>query len=74
MTWVRMPLADLKEIKNALGGTVNDVFLATVAGALHHWLRSRGVRTEGLEIRSAVPVSVRAEGDAASPWATRSRS
>jgi WS/DGAT/MGAT family acyltransferase len=62
VTWVRMPLAELKEIKNALGGTVNDVFLATVAGALHNWLRSRGLRTEGLEIRSAVPVSVRAEG------------
>ena len=60
-----MPLAELKEIKNALGGTVNDVFLATVAGALHRWLRTRGMRTEGLEIRSAVPVSVRAEGDAA---------
>ena len=28
VTWVRMPLAELKEIKNALGGTVNDVFLA----------------------------------------------
>ncbi len=62
VTWVRMPLAELKEIKNALGGTVNDVFLATVAGALHNWLRSRGMRTEGLEIRSAVPVSVRADG------------
>ena len=62
VTWVRMPLADLKAIKNALGGTVNDVFLATVAGALHNWLRTRGMRTEGLEIRSAVPVSVRAEG------------
>ena len=62
VTWVRMPLAELKEIKNALGGTVNDVFLATVAGALHNWLRTRGMRTEGLEIRSAVPVSVRAEG------------
>lgn len=65
VTWVSMPLAELKEIKNSLGGTVNDVFLATVAGALHRWLRSRGVRTEGLEIRSAVPVSVRAEGDGA---------
>ncbi len=66
LAWVRIPLADLKEVKDALGGTVNDVFLATVAGALHHWLHRRGVRTEGLEIRSAVPVSVRAEGDAAS--------
>jgi WS/DGAT/MGAT family acyltransferase len=65
VSWVRVPLAELKEIKNALGGTVNDVFLATVAGALHRWLRTRGLRTEGLEIRSAVPVSVRAEGDSA---------
>ena len=65
VTWARFPLADLKAIKNALGGTVNDVFLATVAGALHNWLRTRGMRTEGLEIRSAVPVSVRAEGEGA---------
>ncbi len=65
LSWVRIPLADLKEIKNELGGTVNDVFLAAISGALHHWLRSRGVRTEGVEIRSAVPVSVRSEGDAA---------
>ncbi len=63
VSWVRIPLADMKEIKNSLGGTVNDVFLATVSGALHHWLRSRGVRTEGLEVRSAVPVSVRAEDE-----------
>ncbi len=63
VTWARIPLAELKEVKNALGGTVNDVFLATVAGALRRWLQARGVRTEGLEIRSAVPVSVRAEGD-----------
>ncbi len=66
MTWARVPLVELKEIKNALGGTVNDVFLAVVTGALHRWLRSRGVRTEGLEIRSAVPVSVRAAGDGGS--------
>ncbi len=66
MTWARVPLTDLKEIKNEMGGTVNDVFLAVITGALHGWLRSRGVRTEGLEIRSAVPVSVRAAGDAGS--------
>jgi WS/DGAT/MGAT family acyltransferase len=66
MTWARVPVADLRGIKKELGGTVNDVFLAVIAGALHHWLRSRGVRTEGLEIRSAVPVSVRARGDEAS--------
>jgi diacylglycerol O-acyltransferase / wax synthase len=65
VAWIRLPLAELKEIKNELGGTVNDVFLATVTGALHNWLRERGVRTQGLEVRSAVPVSIRGEGDGA---------
>ena len=59
--WIRFPLADLKEIKNRLGGTVNDVFLATVSGALARWLRRRGIRTEGLELRGIVPVSIRAD-------------
>ena len=61
--WIRMPLKDLKAIKNELGGTVNDVFLAVVSGALSRTLRRRGVRTEGLELRGIVPVSVRAEGE-----------
>jgi diacylglycerol O-acyltransferase len=56
---VRQRLADYKEVKNAFGGTVNDVVLTVVSGALAHWLRSRGVRTEGLEMRALVPVSVR---------------
>src|ERR687886_1506474 len=59
--WVKSRLDDFKEIKNALGGTVNDVVLAVVAGALGRWLRGRGVRTEGLELRALVPVSIRAE-------------
>jgi diacylglycerol O-acyltransferase len=59
--WVRFPLTDLKTIKNALGGTVNDVFLAVVSGALGRWLERRGVRTEGLELRGIVPVSIRAD-------------
>jgi WS/DGAT/MGAT family acyltransferase len=60
-TVVRQELADYKEVKNALGGTVNDVVLTVVSGALAKWLRSRGVRTEGLEMRALVPVSVRTQ-------------
>jgi diacylglycerol O-acyltransferase / wax synthase len=56
---VRQQLDDYKEVKNALGGTVNDVVLTVVSGSLATWLRSRGVRTEGLEMRALVPVSVR---------------
>ena len=61
--WVRQDLATLKGIKNALGGTVNDVVLAVVAGALRRWLHARGIRTEGLELRALVPVSIRAEDE-----------
>jgi WS/DGAT/MGAT family acyltransferase len=56
---VRNRLADFKEVKNAFGGTVNDVVLTVVTGALRDWLHSRGVRTEGLELRALVPVSTR---------------
>ncbi len=56
---VRAQLSEFKEVKDALGGTVNDVVLTVVSGALADWLRSRGVRTEGLEMRALVPVSVR---------------
>ena len=63
VVWVQSRLADFKEVKNALGGTVNDAVLAVVAGALGRWLRSRGVRTEGMELRALVPVSIRAEDE-----------
>jgi WS/DGAT/MGAT family acyltransferase len=56
---VRGALDDFKLVKNTFGGTVNDVVLAVVAGALRTWLGSRAVRTEGLELRALVPVSIR---------------
>lgn len=59
--WVRGDLDEFKQIKSALGGTVNDVVLCAVAGALRRWLHARGLRTEGLELRALVPVSIRAE-------------
>jgi WS/DGAT/MGAT family acyltransferase len=60
---VRFQLEEFKQVKNALGGTVNDVMLTVVAGALREWLHSRGVRTEGLELRGLVPVSIRGDQD-----------
>jgi len=56
---VRCDLSDFRAVKQAFGGTVNDVVLTVVAGALRRWLRSRSVRTQGLELRALVPVSVR---------------
>jgi diacylglycerol O-acyltransferase / wax synthase len=59
--WVQGRLDEYKEIKNALGGTVNDVVLTVVTGALRRWLRLRGTRVEGLELRALVPVSIRGQ-------------
>ncbi len=58
---VHETLADFKLVKDTFGGTVNDVVLAVVSGGLREWLRTRGVRTEGLELRALVPVSTRTE-------------
>jgi diacylglycerol O-acyltransferase len=63
VVWTQCELADFKAVKDGLGGTVNDAFLAVVAGGLGRWLRTRGVRTEGLELRGLVPVSIRAKDE-----------
>ncbi|HVX32237.1 MAG TPA: wax ester/triacylglycerol synthase family O-acyltransferase [Solirubrobacterales bacterium] len=52
-------LADLKRVKDAHGGTVNDVILAVVAGAIGRYLRARGHDTHGMTLRAMVPVSIR---------------
>ncbi len=61
LAFVRGDLGDFKRIKNAHGGTVNDVVLSVVAGALGNYLRARGYDTEELRMRAMVPVSVRAD-------------
>jgi diacylglycerol O-acyltransferase / wax synthase len=58
--WVRGDLSHFKQIKDALGGTVNDVVLAVVAGAMRRWLQGRGIKTDGMELRAQIPVSIRA--------------
>jgi len=61
IAFVRTELDALKAVKNEHGGTVNDVVLSVVTGAIGNYLRARGHDTEGLEMRAMVPVSVRAE-------------
>jgi WS/DGAT/MGAT family acyltransferase len=56
---VQTELTDLKRIKDAHGGTVNDVILAVVSGAIGRYLRARGHDTEGMVLRAMVPVSIR---------------
>ena len=71
--WVGAELAELKEIKDMLGGTVNDVFLAIVSGALAAWLRSRGSAPRALSC-GARSRSRSATEDRRASRATRSRS
>jgi diacylglycerol O-acyltransferase len=58
-TWIQADLDEFRRIKAATGGTVNDVVLAAVAGALGRYLRARGHATAGLELKAMVPISVR---------------
>ena len=60
----RTDLDDYKRVRKSHGGTVNDVVLATVAGALRTWLLTRGeVVVPKTAIRAMVPVSVRADAE-----------
>jgi diacylglycerol O-acyltransferase len=74
--WLSMDLAEVKAIKNRLGGTVNDVVLTTVAGAVRRFLEARRVNCETLDFRAMVPVSVRSAeergtlGNRVSGWIT----
>jgi diacylglycerol O-acyltransferase len=63
-TWVEAELERFKAIKNALGGTVNDVVLSAVTLALGRYLREqRGIDTADLALKAMVPVSVRADAE-----------
>ena len=54
-----LPLPDVKAIGHALGGSINDVLLASVAGAIGSYLRDKGEDPAGKEIRAMVPVNLR---------------
>lgn len=59
----RTDLDDYKRVRKAHGGTVNDVVLTTVAGALRSWLLTRGEAVKPTTtVRAMVPVSVRSDG------------
>jgi diacylglycerol O-acyltransferase / wax synthase len=59
----RVRLSDVKAVRAALGGTVNDVVLTLVSGGLRDLLRSRGEAVDGRVVRTLVPVSVRHPGE-----------
>ncbi len=57
--WLALELPRVKRVKDALGGTLNDVVLATVAGALRRFFQLRRLDPDLLGIRANVPVSLR---------------
>ncbi len=58
--WSRpLSLRDVKAIKNITGGTVNDVLVSAMTGALRHYMLKKGANVEGLNFRAAVPVNLR---------------
>jgi len=72
--WMPMEIAEVKTVRKALGGSLNDVVLTTVTGAVRRFLTRRGVSTRGLDFRVMAPVSVRsadesgALGNRVSAW------
>jgi diacylglycerol O-acyltransferase len=61
--WLSIPLDGVKAIRRALGCSVNDVILATVAGAVRDFLIRRRVRPEDIDFRVSAPVSMRRDED-----------
>ena len=60
---VRIDLGQVKSIRSTLGGTINDVVLAAVAGGLRHYLSVQGEAVDQLSVRALIPVSVRDESE-----------
>ncbi len=61
--WVRADQADIKSVRAAFGGTMNDVVLSAISGGFRALLLGRGEKPEAHSLRSLVPVSVRAPGE-----------
>lgn len=59
--WLTMDLAAVRDVRKGLGGSLNDVVLATVTGAVHSFLERRNVAVDDLTFRVLAPVSVRGQ-------------
>lgn len=62
-SWARGSVSEVKGIRTALGGTLNDVVLAAISQGFRELLIARGENLEGRTVRSLVPVSVRRPGE-----------
>jgi WS/DGAT/MGAT family acyltransferase len=62
VAFASVPLAEVKEVKQAFGVTVNDVVLAVCAGALRRYLEMRG-QVPDKALLAAIPASVRTQDE-----------
>jgi len=61
--FTQMSFQEVRGIRGALGGTVNDVMLTVLGGALGRYLHAHGVKTHGMALRLMIPVNVRREDE-----------
>ncbi|HEX5065804.1 MAG TPA: wax ester/triacylglycerol synthase family O-acyltransferase [Myxococcota bacterium] len=61
--WFAVEIADVRRIRDAFGGSLNDVVLAIATGAFRRFLGERGVDVSHLDFRVLAPVSVRSESE-----------
>lgn len=61
--WRSIPLEQLKAVRKALDCSINDVVLASVAGAVRELMRRRQVDPGQLDFRVSAPVNVRPAGE-----------
>jgi WS/DGAT/MGAT family acyltransferase len=62
MALLRLPISEIRRARAAHGGTTHEVVLATITGALRHWLTSRGEAIDELDLTALIPASRRARG------------
>jgi WS/DGAT/MGAT family acyltransferase len=63
VAWTSMSFAEVRGIRGKIGGTVNDVMLTIIGGALGRYLREKSISTEGMKLRLMIPVNVRKEDE-----------
>ncbi len=61
--WLTLPLDDVRGVRRSLGCTGNDIVLATVSGAIRHYLMRHGVDPAEIDFRVSAPVDVRRDED-----------
>jgi WS/DGAT/MGAT family acyltransferase len=64
LSFTRLPMADVKQIRTCRGGTINDIVLCVLSGGLHRYLQGIGRGPGSLEVTALVPVSLRGPDEA----------